>query len=170
MHDIGGLVWVIIVILAIFSSIRKNVKQARESMAKAQQQSSPAQRPTPSPVPIVQPSPVPPQPAAVVTPLQRALQLSPIIAPAPASPPILQPVPPPPTPSVSVPTAPARAAAPDPFHPDSIQRRPSSGLLGGIFEDKNAILRTVIGAEILGKPKALQEQSIWSPRHSEPSI
>ena len=39
----------------------------------------------------------------------------------------------------------------------------------GMFERGN-LVRAVVAAEVLGPPKALQEQSIWSPRHSEPSI
>lgn len=165
MHDIGGLIWVIIVVLAVFSSIRKSVRQARESAAQAQQRppATSVQRPLPEPVRPAQAS------APPVTPLQRALQLSPIPAPPVPPPPQIRVVPPLPTPAASVAT-PQRPPAHDPFRPESIQRRPLSGLLGGIFEDKDAILRAVVAAEILGKPKALQEQSIWSPRHNEPSI
>jgi hypothetical protein len=39
----------------------------------------------------------------------------------------------------------------------------------GMFERGN-LVGAIVAAEVLGPPKALQEQSIWSPRHSEPSI
>ena len=168
MRDIGGLIWVILVIIAIFSSVRKSIRQATQA---TDAQGRPAVPPRPV-VPPRQAVPLRPAAEAPVTPLQRALQLSPVIVSV-VEPPAPSLIVPPQAPVTPAP-APARAtpATPphDPFHAESIQRRPSSGLLGGIFEDKNAILRAVVAAEVLGKPKALQEQSIWSPRHSEPSI
>ena len=166
MRDIGGLIWVIIVIIAIFSSIRKSVRQARQTMSQAQQR--PAVPPRPAP---------PPQPPAAqpLTPLERALQLSPVVdvRAKPVAPAVIQvPAPAAPVPPTRMPplvvTPPSVTPPHDPFRTESISRRRSSGLLGGMFEDKNAILRAVVGAEVLGKPKALQEQSIWSPPHSEP--
>jgi hypothetical protein len=172
MHDLGGLIWVIIVLIAVFSSIRKNVQQARKTMQQqrpAMQQQGPAPPVhRPAPQPASQP-PAPPTP----TPLQRAFEMSPVTM-SPVAPPAPTPAPAPravaPIPAPASATAPIPPLPHDPFHTSSIQRRSSSGLLGGIFEDKNSILRAVVAAEVLGKPKALQEQSIWSPRHSEPSI
>jgi hypothetical protein len=56
------------------------------------------------------------------------------------------------------------------FHLDAEPVRRSNGLLGGMFEGKASLVRAIVAAEVLGKPKALQEQSLWSPRHSEPSM
>lgn len=56
------------------------------------------------------------------------------------------------------------------FHLDYVAGKRSAGFLVGMFKKKNAFVRAIVAAEVLGKPKALQEQSIWSPRYSEPSI
>ena len=79
------------------------------------------------------------------------------VAPAVAAPPIVVASP---KPRVKAPKAPA-APMPPPAHGTPVFR--------GMFE-RGALVRAVVAAEVLGPPKALQEQSIWSPRHSEPSI
>ncbi|MGB6986209.1 MAG: hypothetical protein WBD74_09590, partial [Candidatus Aquilonibacter sp.] len=40
----------------------------------------------------------------------------------------------------------------------------------GMFGGGATLVRAIVAAEVLGPPKALQEKTIWSPRHSEPSI
>jgi hypothetical protein len=87
--------------------------------------------------------------------------------PAPAQPP---PAPPPATVApvivqrAKVPTPPA-AAPVQPVEPH-VGTSPVRGMFGG----STALVRAIVAAEVLGAPKALQEQSIWSPRHSEPLI
>ena len=60
---------------------------------------------------------------------------------------------------------------PDPDHAfRSVRSRQDGTLpLRGMFAREN-LARAFIAAQVFGPPKALQEQSIWSPRHSEPSI
>ncbi|MGB6063044.1 MAG: hypothetical protein WBG27_15185, partial [Candidatus Aquilonibacter sp.] len=47
-----------------------------------------------------------------------------------------------------------------------IRTSPIRGMFGG----SATLVRAIVAAEVLGPPKAFQEQTIWSPRHSEPSI
>ena len=149
MHDIGTLIWVIVVVAAMISGIKKNVQRARETTGPAQ-----PRRPAP---PLLRASVSVPAAMSASVGIPPAAPPATLIAPPVAPPPIR-------------PAAPRPAPVPDLFHAVGIQKPRSSGLLGGIFEDKRSVLRAVVAAEILGKPKALQEQSIWSPRHSEPSI
>lgn len=60
---------------------------------------------------------------------------------------------------------------PDPDHAFRSVRAQQDGTLPlrGMFAREN-LARAFIAAQVFGPPKALQEQSIWSPRHSEPSI
>ncbi len=162
MHDIGALVWVILVVIGVISSIRKNAKKGKQPAPALQQR-----RDTAAPA-AVRPAPAlsAPAPVAVPHPVRVLFEPPPT---APPVPPRIVPVaPPPPLAEAVMPPI----LAPEPLHEAApgIHRARSSGLLGGIFEDKKSILRAVVAAEVLGKPKALQEQSIWSPRHSEPSI
>jgi hypothetical protein len=61
--------------------------------------------------------------------------------------------------------------APDPDHAFRSVKASRDGTkpLRGMF-DKENLARAFIAAQVFGKPKALQEQSIWSPPHSDPSI
>ncbi|MGA8841322.1 MAG: hypothetical protein WB491_12625, partial [Candidatus Aquilonibacter sp.] len=53
-----------------------------------------------------------------------------------------------------------------PLHEPAIRTSPIRGMFGG----SATLVRAIVAAEVLGPPKAFQEQTIWSPRHSEPSI
>lgn len=61
--------------------------------------------------------------------------------------------------------APPAAAAPRRAAPV----RPA-GLLQGMFEDGNSLLRAVIAAEVLNPPAALREPGLWNQQPNEPSI
>jgi hypothetical protein len=52
--------------------------------------------------------------------------------------------------------------------PPAVQTSGTPGFRG-MFQRGN-LVNAVIAAEVLGRPKAFEEQSIWSPRHSAPSI
>ncbi|MBV8638668.1 MAG: hypothetical protein JO322_11360 [Candidatus Eremiobacteraeota bacterium] len=93
--------------------------------------------------------------------------------------PVPQPVAAPPSPRpTAVPVAPPIvtrriASSPPPPAPaitaPAVVQPHGTGGFRGMFE-RGSLVRSIIAAEVLGPPKALQEQSIWSPRHSEPSI
>lgn len=152
-HDIGTLVWVIIVIAGVVSSLRKNMGAARRAAsprtpraaaqaAQAVQKAAAAAGYVMAPVDVPGPVGVPP----------------PAIEPVPAVPPqIAVRMPPPPAPP-----APAFPVAAAPV-------RTGTAAVRGMF-GRTSLVRAIVAAEVLGTPKALQEQSIWSPRHSEPSI
>lgn len=53
--------------------------------------------------------------------------------------------------------------------PQAAPRTDGTPVFRGMFQREN-LVRAVIAAEVLGPPRALQEHSIWSPRHSEASI
>lgn len=74
-----------------------------------------------------------------------------------------------PPPRVEAPTAPLPPTGPDPIlpHPSLVRRR--TGVLAGMFEHRKGILRAIVAAEVLGKPKALAEHPFWSPPHTERS-
>jgi hypothetical protein len=150
MHDLGGLVWILIVAIAVFSSIRKNVRRVRN-----------AQQTQARPMPQMQP-PAPPPVAA------PAVQLAPSrLAMAGFAMPPIDPLPAPPTASPKTVVAPAAAPRPTPFPmPAPVGTSPIRGMFGG----SATLVRAIVAAEVLGPPKALQENTIWSPRHSEPSI
>jgi hypothetical protein len=60
---------------------------------------------------------------------------------------------------------------PDPDHAFRAPKLPRDGTkpLRGMFDREN-LARAFIAAQVFGKPKALQEQSIWSPPHNDQSI
>jgi hypothetical protein len=142
MHDIGTIVWLILVIIGVVSSIRQQMRRSQQPV-----QSAPAAAPTALPPDFV---------------------LPPVIAPVPA------PVPAPsPTPAAMPPIAARRARPqqPAPAAATAISSVPVTGTspIRGMFQ-RGSLVRAIIAAEVLGAPKAQQEQTIWSPRHSEPSI
>jgi hypothetical protein len=59
---------------------------------------------------------------------------------------------------------------PPPVLSPSVRAVDGTGAVRGMFEGPATLVRAIVAAEVLGPPKSLQEQSIWSPRHSEPSI
>jgi hypothetical protein len=130
MRDIGAIVWVILVVVGVISSI---VSNARKQAAGARPPQAPRQPPPQMPRPQVpRPSEQRPSPAS-----QPAVSVA--SAPAPSRP-KARPVRPPPP---EVPAFPET-------HPQVHRRR---RLLG----DRASIVRGVIAAEILGKPLALRD-------------
>jgi hypothetical protein len=137
MNHIGDIVWLVIVLIGVISTLRKNAAKNRPKVPAPQRTIAPtafAQTPVQTPPPII-------VPAALVVP-PRA------------------PAPPPPA---------AQPEAPSVF-PMSTVRPVGTGLVRGMFEGPATLVRAIVAAEVLGPPKSMQEQSIWSPRHSEPSI
>ncbi len=141
MRDLGTLVWVILVVIGVISSIVQNVRKA----AAAQER---LRRPPLILEPPVAPvSPAPPAPPA---------------APVPRAPAQLAPV--------------RRTPAPVPLaavaEPLAVPSPPAHGTseLRGMFGKKKNLVQAIVAAEVLGPPRGLQEQYIWSPRHNEPSI
>jgi hypothetical protein len=90
---------------------------------------------------------------------QRADQLQGAPAAAPVQPPRPQ------SPSAAPPPPEAAPAA----HPRQAPARPA-GLLHGLFEDGNSLLRAVVAAEVLQPPLALREPALWIQQPNEPSI
>jgi hypothetical protein len=74
-----------------------------------------------------------------------------------------------PPPRVEAPVAPSAPTGPDPIlpHPSLVRRR--TGVFAGMFEHRKGILRAIVAAEVLGKPKALAEHPFWSPPPTERS-
>jgi hypothetical protein len=132
--DLGSLIWTLVVVIGVVSSI---IRSARKRIA-------------------AQPK-VPAQPAQA--PVRRGVQLlkqDDVVAPA------------------IVPRAPTPVATPAVPAPPPAPVQPSSGrspAFRGMFVGRGkALVSAIIAAEVLGPPKALQEQTLWSPRHSDPSI
>jgi len=133
MKDIGGLIWVIIVVIGVISSIVKNAKKAA-----AQRE---AARPRMAPAP-------------------QTAMMPPVLAPT-------APVSPPPVRRVQTQPAPPRAVH---IPLENLARAGTSSPIRGMFGSGAALVRAIVAAEVLGPPKSQQERSIWSPRHSDPSI
>jgi len=151
LHDLGGIIWVIVVLLGVISSIRKNAQRARSN--------APARAPVPRPQP------------RQATVHAQAFAMPPVVAPPPvttppvAAPPIAVAAPPIP---VRVPPAVPLAASLPLVVP--VRQRIGTSPIRGMFGGSATLVRAIVAAEVLGPPKSMQEQSIWSPRHSEPSI
>jgi hypothetical protein len=147
MHNVGLIIWLIIVAFGVISSIRKNVQRAQAQRAAAPQAAVQPSQPRPQPP---QPQPAPPR----------------LVTTAFAMPPVDPPPPPRPVPAPKPkPLAPQVPLTLAPEHP-RIGTSPIRGMFGG----SATLVRAIVAAEVLGQPKAFQEQTIWSPRHSEPSI
>src|SRR5271170_1620671 len=131
MHDLGGIVWIIIVAIAVFSSIRRNVARSRAARTPAA---------PPAPVPAV-------QIARTVQPAQpsRSAMAGFAMPPVDVPPPVAPPAPAPRTPFVPMPTP--------------VGTSPIRGMFGG----SATLVRAIVAAEVLGPPKALQENTSWSP-------
>jgi hypothetical protein len=142
MHDIGPIIWIVIVLIGVVSSIRKNMQRARAQQAPASQQMATQQR-----------APSAPPPVAAPRFMASAFSMPPVDAPRPPRPVPAPPVAPAP---VSYSFAPAVRVGTNPIR--------------GMFGGGATLVRAIVAAEVLGPPKAFQEQTIWSPRHSEPSI
>ncbi|MDQ2865088.1 MAG: hypothetical protein M3R51_02560 [Candidatus Eremiobacteraeota bacterium] len=151
MHEIGGLVWVLIVIIGVVSSVVKNVRKS--GAAKQRQPRIASMLQAAPPPPVIVPAPIA---AATLRRGAASARRIPVDAGFAAPP-------------ESGAFGPALRLPPS-FHLDFVPGGRRAGFIGGMFNDRRAFVRAIIAAEVLGKPKALQEQSIWSPRHSEPSI
>jgi hypothetical protein len=75
---------------------------------------------------------------------------------------------PPQPPKAPAPAPPVQAAPP--LAPPRQAPAHAAGLLQGLFEDGNSLLRAVIAAEVLQPPLALRETALWIQQPNEPSI
>ena len=162
MRDIGGLIWLIFIVVGVISSI---VQSARKQQAARQ-----ARQPTvsaPRPVPqgaatqplaaapkqvrvVTQSGNVSPQVARLLEQFAAAAQATaPQPPPQPAPQPKPKPVPPPAAPPVESAQTAAQAF---------VTARPSRPHVARLFGDKRALVRAVIAAEVLGKPRALRDE------------
>jgi hypothetical protein len=143
MRDVGALLWVVLVIVGVVSSIVKTARKAQPP------QSGPGPVPGPRFQTLPPPAQRPPQPAAQRMPQPRQVQQPsrPRILPSVdvtigQAPPLLMPT--------EIPVA----------VPEHAEPRPSAGSrpLRWLFEDRRAMARAVIAAEVLGKPLALRDE------------
>jgi hypothetical protein len=157
LSDLLPLAWFGIVIIGVISSI---VKSAKRQAAKTSPAQTPAVQVTGVPqglhaqfaanaAQIARPAPAPAPRAAVPLPVRRPLPPSP-------PPPAVMPdtVPdytPPPTSYV-----PAPLDSTPPPHVIGVQRRPLPA--ARLFGTPHAVLRSIIAAEVLGKPRALRDE------------
>jgi hypothetical protein len=101
----------------------------------------------------------------------RAGSAQPLPQAVPVQPFVPQPVAPPPVAAPPVRAAPTPVPQPPAAAPVFPGTAPSgTSPIRGMFSGSGTLIRAIVAAEVLGPPKALQEQSVWSPRHSEPSI
>jgi hypothetical protein len=134
MHlGIGEIVWIIVVLFGVVSSMRKSAAKNRQRSA---------------------PRTIPPPPAAVAPPQRPIAQIAFADVP----------------PTITLVPAPPQVASPPPAPVVAAVRPVGTGLVRGMFEGPATLVRAIVAAEILGPPLSMQEQSIWSPRHKEPSI
>jgi hypothetical protein len=148
MHDIGGIIWVIIVVIGVISSITRNARKAAAVRAAAQ---------TPPPARVA-----PAVRSQQVSGIVRALHAK--IDAGPAGQAAISELPPLP------PTAPLEPRPPAPVIAPAAPRAAAMPVRGMFLGKGKALVQAIVAAEVLGPPKSLQEQTIWSPRHSEPSI
>lgn len=144
MHDLGGLVWIVIVLIGVISSISKNAKKARTA-SRNRQRSAP-QIPAQAQA-FVPPASPPPQVHLPKPPTPMGRVMPPVVAPAPVA-----------------------AALPQPDFPHPQAAHVGTPVIRGMFQGPATLIRAIVAAEVLGPPKSLQEPSIWNPPHSEPSI
>ncbi len=157
MHELGTLVWIILIVIGVVSSIAKKAREGSGAVKRLQQRQTPRAHPPlqgqsvtgAAPVRTMAPPPVQTAPAPV--PVAPPVQTRELIE----RPPFVITTRTPPRPAVPAPSPQA-------------ERSGTAGFRG-MFERGN-LVRAIVAAEVLGPPKALQEHSIWSPRHSEPSI
>jgi hypothetical protein len=142
MHDFGVLIWILLLIIGMVSSIRRS-----------------AQRQRPGPPQALRPMPPPQMPP------QAARMPQPVRIPQAAAPPLLQPAQPAPAP-VPPPIVAAPPLAP---HQPAHVARIGSGAIRGMFGGSATLVRAIVASEVLGPPLALREHTTWSPRRSESS-
>ena len=142
LHDLGGLVWAIFVVIAVVSSIvrsaKRNIQQSQQlHLQRAEQR--PAQF-----APQPQPAPAPPAPAPVVAPAPQRVQRF-IVRDAPA-PPVI--------PSVAIVQARAASQA-NPFAVAPPRRKREN-----LFGPGISVVKGIVALEVLGPPRALRD---WTP-------
>jgi len=157
MHDFGVLIWIILVLIGVVSSIRKNAQRARSQAPP--RQAAPPPRPVPVPPPVPAPQPVPMG-------LHRLLVTAsgPVVPAQPIAPAAGMPGPP---------VIPVAAPRPSPVVAPAqpVHAPVGTGAIRGMFGGGGATLvRAIVAAEVLGPPRAFGEQTSWSQRRSEPSI
>ena len=150
MHDIGTAVWVILVIIGVVSSLVSKAKKAAAAGRYTPQRGA-AQEYVPVHEQAFMPAPEMPQPDIILpAPTPQPMQIVRKMMPARQS-------------------KPTTAALPEHEFPIPPARRDGTSSFRGMFDRPN-LARAFVASQVFGPPKALQEQSIWSPRHSEPSI
>jgi hypothetical protein len=140
MREIGLFIWVGILILGVVSSIAKSAKR---------QQQGAQQAPGPATTPLVPPGSSPQQ--ATLMRVMQAIAAQQGVPPAPPRPvrPASKPAPPPPPPPSPRRPEPARHAA----QPPATATRQRL-----LFGSQRDLVRAVIAAEVLGKPKAFNDE------------
>jgi hypothetical protein len=141
MRDIGLFIWVGILILGVVSSIARSAKRQQQGAQQAPGAQAPAA------APLVPPGSSPQQ--ATLMRVMQAIAAQQGVAQAPPRPvrPVSKPAPPPPPPPR--PPEPARHAAQPP--PQAKRQRL-------LFGSQTDLVRAVIAAEVLGKPKAFSDE------------
>jgi len=148
-RDIGGIVWLIFIVIGVISSI---VQSARKNAARSGSASRPGPvvqqaRPTAQPAPAAQQQ-MSPQVVRLMAQFAAAAQA--------VAPP--QPQPPPPPPPKPAPLPPPVETAQEAAKAFQLPLRPVQRPLQWMFEDKRAFVRAVIASEVLGKPRALRDE------------
>jgi hypothetical protein len=163
-HDIGTLIWVFVILLGVASSIRRSLRRAGDGASAQSQQSSQSQQAQAArQQPAAQQAALAQQLQAQLAEQQRAgarlvAQQRVVIQP--------------PRPARAV-VAPAPLAhsgipvEPPPMHVYEEPRLRLAGSFATLFEKRSSMIRAIVAAEVLGSPRALAEQSIWSPRYTE---
>ncbi|MGB6600395.1 MAG: hypothetical protein WBE77_04865 [Candidatus Cybelea sp.] len=132
MRDIGILIWVALLIVGVVGSMTSRIRSLRQIQAQRAPQRMQASQPTPAP--------------------QRTQPFSAQVVQAPATP--ARPVP--------VRTMPAKRPAPPPrsVGSDTVQavRPGASTAAKRLFGDRRDLVRAVIAAEVLGKPRAFGDE------------
>jgi hypothetical protein len=136
MHDIGGLIWIVLVIIGVVTSISRS---ARRSVA---QRTVTTYHTVPAPQRLAPAAEVRPEVVAELENIIRQSQATPRPAPAPAAPPK-------PPPAANLPPPPVRTMVSVPARPSRAEK---------LFGDRSSVVRAVIAAEVLGKPLALRNE------------
>ncbi len=180
LDSIGPWIWVVIVGLGIVSSIRKKAAAGARPGNAADVQAAQAQadevelrkqayfamvaRQREAAYAASRQAAVPQANPQLTTAQQIAVQQAQRAAPRPDVAPIpvaaMRPIPPA---QIAAPVAPAPPAPPPPaiLHAPVTPHR--TGVLKGLFETRKSILRGIVAAEVLGRPKALSEYPYWTP-------
>jgi hypothetical protein len=155
-RDVGIFVWVVLLLVGVVSSIASSARKQMQGAQPPQPQPRSGGPPGPQPVAAAPRVQVVVRPSASEAQRQRAAQIqaavaqalgTPLIAPAPA-----------PIPAAPRPVTPRPAPAPavTPHHPplDSPQAPQMRPFLRG----RSEIVRAIVAAEVLGKPRAFSDE------------